>query len=157
MPHQIRIALIVCLHVDGRKVHAHILCHTRTLTVRRNSPRLTSVRATHSTSATNAGRIRTLLMKLPYFFWKGSIMVTYLFSLMGFAKKKPPGRERKVLVQNKGVRLEKDVTFLSLENRNRKRQGGGFRRMTAVHVDVKENECSLEIIKCYLSRTQEST
>lgn len=56
-----------------------------------NLPRLTSVRATHRTSATSAGKISALLITFPYFFWKGSIMVTYLFSLIGLAKKKPPG------------------------------------------------------------------
>lgn len=60
-----------------------------------NLPRLTRVRATHRTSATSAGKMSALLSTFPYLCWKGSIIVTYLFSLIGLAKKKPPGAKRK--------------------------------------------------------------
>ena len=58
-------------------------------------PRLTSVRATHSTSPTRAGKRSRLLRTFPYFSWKGSIIVKYLFALIGLAKKKPPGRDKR--------------------------------------------------------------
>lgn len=59
-----------------------------------NLPRLTRVRATHRTSATSAGKMSALLRTFPYLCWKGSIIVTYLFSLIGLAKKKPPGAKK---------------------------------------------------------------
>lgn len=77
-----------------------------TLIVLCYSPRLTSVRATHRTSATSAGKISALLRTFPYFCWKGSIMVTYLFSLMGLAKKKPPGAGGKGLGSDQNLNLE---------------------------------------------------
>lgn len=91
--------LCICAHGVPESVRAYVCEH---ITVPdsfqgwSNSPRLTSVRATHRTSATSAGKISALLITFPYFCWKGSIIVTYLFSLIGLAKKKPPGTGGKV-------------------------------------------------------------
>lgn len=89
-------------------LHKYVCAHITvpdSFTVWSNSPRLTSVRATHRTSATSAGKISALLRTFPYFCWKGSIIVTYLFSLIGLAKKKPPGAGGKGLASNQNLSL----------------------------------------------------
>lgn len=80
----------VYLH-DFLSMCAHHIIVPDSFTVWSNLPRLTSVRATHRTSATSAGKMSAMLITFPYFCWKGSIIVTYLFSLIGLAKKNPPG------------------------------------------------------------------
>lgn len=57
------------------------------------SPKPSRVAATHSTSIMMEGSTRAPLSRFPYLIWKGSIMVTYLRSLMGLAKKSPPEAE----------------------------------------------------------------
>jgi len=85
---QAGVSLHRCYHRRRRCYYYYCLCEP----VSGALPKLTRVRATHRTSATSAGRMRALLRTSPYLIWKGSIMVRYLFSLIGLAKKKPPGR-----------------------------------------------------------------
>lgn len=54
------------------------------------SPKLSRVAATHRMSIMMEGSTRAPLSRFPYLIWKGSIMVTYIRSLIGLAKKSPP-------------------------------------------------------------------
>lgn len=98
------------------------------------------MRATHSTSATSAGKISALARTFPYFFWKGSIIVTYLFSLIGLAKKKPPAGGGKGFSKTSDYLLENVFKFrihrlhISFINeRERKRFSGRVKEWTLLN------------------------
>lgn len=55
-------------------------------------PKLIRVDVTQMTSESSGATERSPVSRSPYLWWKGSIMVTYFLSLIGWAKNSPPAR-----------------------------------------------------------------